>query len=87
MSASFANLSQWTLPSWLQVESRSVATFDRGYVLLALSMYMIGLIMVASSSMPVAERIFDNPFHFIVRHMVYIVLSLGVAAQIGRAHV
>lgn len=80
MSASFANLSQWTLPSWLQVESRSVATFDRGYVLLALSMYMIGLIMVASSSMPVAERIFDNPFHFIVRHMVYIVLSLGVAA-------
>ena len=79
MSVSFANLSQWTLPSWLQVESRSVATFDRGYVLLALSMYMIGLIMVASSSMPVAERIFDNPFHFIVRHMIYIVLSLGVA--------
>jgi len=80
MSVSFANFSQWTLPSWLQVESRSVSTFDRGYVLLALSMYMIGLIMVASSSMPIAERIFDNPFHFIVRHMIYIILSLGVAA-------
>jgi cell division protein FtsW len=40
---------------------------------------MIGLIMVASSSMPIAERIFDNPFHFIVRHMIYIILSLGVA--------
>ena len=79
MSVSFANFSQWTLPSWLQVESRSVSTFDRGYVLLALSMYMIGLIMVASSSMPIAERIFDNPFHFIVRHMIYIILSLGVA--------
>ena len=63
MSVSFANFSQWTLPSWLQVESRSVSTFDRGYVLLALSMYMIGLIMVASSSMPIAERIFD--IHFI----------------------
>ncbi|WP_239059217.1 MULTISPECIES: cell division protein FtsW [unclassified Colwellia] len=67
------------MPTWLQVESRSVATFDRSYVLLALSMYMIGLIMVASSSMPIAERLFENPFHFIVRHMIYIVLSLGVA--------
>lgn len=79
MSVSFAKLSQWTMPTWLQVESRSVATFDRRYVLLALSMYMIGLIMVASSSMPIAERLFENPFHFIVRHMIYIVLSLGVA--------
>ena len=80
MIASFANLSQWTLPPWLRVESSSVATFDRSYVLLALSMYMIGLIMVASSSMPIAERLFANPFHFIVRHMIYIMLSLGVAA-------
>lgn len=80
MSISFANLSQWSVPHWLQIESRTVSTFDRGYVLLALSMYMIGLIMVASSSMPIAERIFENPFHFIVRHMIYICLSLIVAA-------
>ncbi len=79
MSLSLANISQWTLPSWLQVESRSVSTFDRSYVLLALCMYTIGLIMVASSSMPVAERLFDNPFHFIIRHMIYIGLSLGIA--------
>jgi len=79
MSYSLTNLSQWRLPPWLQIESSSVATFDRSYVLLALSMYMIGLIMVASSSMPIAERLFDNPFHFIVRHMIYIGLSLGVA--------
>ncbi len=80
MSASFANLSQWSLPGWLRIESSNVSTFDRSYVLLALCMYTIGLIMVASSSMPVAERLFDNPFHFIIRHMVYIVLSLGIAA-------
>jgi cell division protein FtsW len=79
MSLSFANISQRTLPSWLQVESRSVSTFDRSYVLLALCMYTIGLIMVASSSMPVAERLFDNPFHFIIRHMIYIGLSLFIA--------
>ncbi|MGB2742119.1 MAG: cell division protein FtsW [Cognaticolwellia sp.] len=80
MSASFNNPSSWALPQWLQFESSTVATFDRSYVVLAISMYMIGLIMVASSSMPIAERLFDNPFHFIVRHSVYIFLSLMVAA-------
>lgn len=79
MSASFANLSQWSLPTWLKMESSSVSTFDRSYLILALSMYMIGLVMVASSSMPVAERLFDNPFHFVVRHMIYICLSIGIA--------
>ncbi|MFT6902123.1 MAG: cell division protein FtsW [Colwellia sp.] len=80
MSLSFANLSQWALPPWLQTDERAVETFDRSYIILAFSMYIIGLIMVASSSMPIAERLFDNPFHFIVRHMIYIILSLGVAA-------
>nr|WP_235839682.1 cell division protein FtsW [Cognaticolwellia mytili] len=61
------------------MESSAVSTFDRSYLILALSMYMIGLVMVASSSMPVAERLFANPFHFVVRHMIYICLSLGVA--------
>jgi len=55
------------------------AVFDRSIIVIALVMYMIGLIMVASSSMPVAERLFNNPFHFVIRHAVYIVLSLGIA--------
>ena len=55
------------------------AVFDRSFIVLALLMYMIGLIMVASSSMPVAERLFNNPFHFVIRHAIYIVLSLGIA--------
>lgn len=62
--------------------------FDRSFVVLVLVMYMIGLIMVASSSMPVAERLFNNPFHFVIRHTIYIVLSLsiaGVALQIPMA--
>ncbi len=55
------------------------AVFDRGFVVIAIVMHMIGLIMVASSSMPVAERLFNNPFHFVIRHTIYIVLSLGLA--------
>ncbi len=71
-----------------KLASNNNAVFDRNFVILALIMYMIGLIMVASSSMPVAERLFNNPFHFVIRHTIYIVLSLaiaGVALQIPMA--
>jgi len=68
-----------SLPQWIIPSSTDVATFDRSYIVLAISMYMIGLVMVASSSMPVAERLFDNPFHFIIRHMIYICISLFFA--------
>ncbi|GLX77798.1 putative lipid II flippase FtsW [Thalassotalea insulae] len=67
------------IPAWFTIEPQSVATFDRSYIILAVAMYMIGLVMVASSSMPVAERLFDNPFHFVIRHMIYICLSLLIA--------
>jgi cell division protein FtsW len=67
------------LPQWLTLQSNNTSTFDRSYVLLAFSMYMIGLVMVASSSMPVAERLFDDPFHFVVRHMIYICISIVIA--------
>ena len=62
-----------------ETTAQSGMVFDRGFVVLALVMYMIGLVMVASSSMPVAERLFNNPFHFVIRHTIYIVLSLGIA--------
>ncbi len=68
------------LTEWLANEHAEVSTFDRSFVVLAITMYMIGLVMVATSSMPIAERLFGNPFHFVIRHSIYIVLSLGIAA-------
>lgn len=75
----FKLLSSMKMPQWLSLSSAPTTTFDRSYIVLAISMYMIGLIMVASSSMPVAERLFDDPFHFVIRHLIYIMLSLFVA--------
>lgn len=36
----------------------------------------LGFVMVASASMPVAERLTGNPFYFVARHSFYILLSL-----------
>lgn len=85
MRAYFQQLKLPKFLSTLGYNSNAGVTFDRGFILLAIAMYMIGLIMVASSSMPIAERLFDNPFHFVIRHMIYIVLSLiigGLALQV-----
>ena len=73
------NMQQW-FTSLFDAPVVSKATFDRGYVVLGLAMYVIGLVMVASSSMPVAERLFNDPFHFVTRHFIYIGLSLSIAA-------
>lgn len=81
---------QLSLPNMTQVSDwfnnadthQSAATFDRGFIIIVASLYAIGLIMVASASMPVAERLFDNPFHFIIRHAIYIVISLVMAALV-----
>lgn len=71
-----------SLPKWLQDESNvnNQITFDRGFIVLAIAMYLFGLIMVASSSMPIGEKLYNNPFHFVIRHGIYIILSLGIAA-------
>jgi cell division protein FtsW len=66
------------LTEWLARENTKVETFDRGFIVLAISMYMVGLVMVATSSMPIAERLFNNPFHFVFRHSIYILLSLVI---------
>lgn len=67
------------LPFWQSGHPSTKITFDRTYIVLGVMMYMIGLVMVASSSMPVAERMFNDPFYFVMRHGIYICISLVVA--------
>ncbi|RTE86318.1 MULTISPECIES: putative lipid II flippase FtsW [Gammaproteobacteria] len=49
--------------------------FDRLLLWCAIFLLSFGLIMVASSSMPVAERLTGNPFHFVFRHSFYLLVS------------
>jgi len=82
MTTSTEPMKQLMLPEWLSLRSAPASTFDRTYIVLGVAMYVIGLIMVASSSMPIAERLFNNPFHFMIRHTIYIGLSVGIAAVV-----
>ena len=61
----------------IQVMNRLPAEVSARNVLIfcLLSLICIGTVMVASASMPYAERIYDNPNHFIFRHLAYLVFA------------
>lgn len=60
-------------------QQQAVMLYDRQLLLLMLALTAIGLVMVTSASMPVGERLMDNPFHYVIRHSIYIVLSVIAA--------
>lgn len=49
--------------------------YDVGLLLVALALMSIGLIIVTSASMPIADRLYDNPFHFAIRHTIYLIAA------------
>lgn len=53
--------------------------YDLGFLLIALALMSIGLLLVTSASMPTAARLFENPFHFAIRHGIYLLLAISAA--------
>lgn len=43
---------------------------------------LTGLVMVTSASFPISARLTDQPFHFMFRHAIFLVLALGVSSVI-----
>jgi cell division protein FtsW len=60
-------------------QTASKQPYDVILLLLALALLSIGFIIVTSASMPVADRLYQNPFHFAVRHGIYIILAITAA--------
>jgi cell division protein FtsW len=71
----------WTWPEHIQaLRSREVpGELDAPLLLGALGLATFGLVMVASSSMAIAEGSGAGAFHHAIRHLVFLGLGLGVA--------
>ncbi|TCB82088.1 putative lipid II flippase FtsW [Acinetobacter sp. ANC 4173] len=80
-----ASLAQTTINKVQQVYQRISpqipAEFTARNVLIfcVIALLCLGSIMVASASMPYADRMLENPFHYVVRHAISIVVA-GIAA-------
>ena len=66
---------------WYQ-QQQSTMLYDRQLLLIMFALIAIGVVMVTSASMPVGERLTGNPFYFVIRHGMYLCLSLLVAAAV-----
>ncbi len=69
------------LSRWFRTPSPE-AMFDRQLVWLALSLMLIGLVMVTSASFPISSRLTDQPFHFMFRHAIFLLLALMTSTVI-----
>lgn len=53
-------------------------TVDRGMLAAILTIIVFGVVLVAAASPPVAERIGVGQYHFVKRHLVFLLPALGV---------
>lgn len=51
--------------------------YNLSLLLVALCLFSIGFVIVTSASMPIAERLHDNPYYFSIRHGIYIGIAIG----------
>ncbi|WP_100656590.1 cell division protein FtsW [Alteromonas flava] len=63
----------------LQHSDNAPRYYDLTIVLVSIALMAIGFVIVTSASMPVAARLFDNPFHFAIRHTIYLGLAISAA--------
>ena len=67
-----------------QPVSRPIALYDKWLMSSVLCLLVIGLMMVASSSVMVSTKYFHQPFHFLVRQACYLLVGLALSLIIIR---
>ncbi|HGE6054539.1 TPA: cell division protein FtsW [Vibrio cholerae] len=76
LSGSFTKLSHW-----LRTSSPETL-FDRQLVWIAFGLMLIGLVMVTSASFPISSRLTDQPFHFMFRHAIFLLLAFITSSMV-----
>ncbi|MFN3899796.1 MAG: putative lipid II flippase FtsW [Alishewanella aestuarii] len=70
------------LDAWWQ--ARDEGTFDNVFLTALLLVLAFGLVMVTSASISVAERLYGNPLHFTIRHLIYMAMGFTAAYVVTR---
>lgn len=58
--------------------------YDPGVVLSAIALASLGLVMVASSSISIADSQHIGPFFYLIRHVVFLALGISLACVVAR---
>ncbi|HET6545838.1 MAG TPA: putative lipid II flippase FtsW [Rhodanobacteraceae bacterium] len=60
-------------------------SYDASLLLAATALASLGIVMVASSSIAVADGQNIGEFHFLIRHLIFLSLGIGLAIVVARA--
>lgn len=63
---------------------RTPLLYDRTLILTAFALILFGLLMVATSSIVIAKQLYNQPFYYLVRQTIYLVLGLVAAGVMLR---
>lgn len=64
--------------------SRPLALYDKWLISAVIGLLIIGLMMVASSSVMVSTKFYHQPFHFLIRQACYLFFGLFIAILVMR---
>ncbi|WP_412514037.1 cell division protein FtsW [Shewanella indica] len=79
----FGTSLKWRWSDWFgEKQSRGMQLYDRRLLLAVLSLIAFGFVMVMSASMPEAQSLTGNPFHFVTRHLFYLAGCVVIAAVV-----
>ncbi len=53
---------------------QAIVLYDRYLLIAAIALLVFGLLMVTSTSIVIADRLFHSPFHFLIRQACYLAL-------------
>lgn len=70
-----------SIKRWVTTASPEVL-YDRQLVWISLGLMLTGLVMVTSASFPISTRLTDQPFHFMFRHAIFLLLAISTSAVI-----
>ncbi|NNG14198.1 MAG: putative lipid II flippase FtsW, partial [Gammaproteobacteria bacterium] len=71
-------------PTGRNKRSNVQATFDHALLIAVLIILGLGLVMVASASISIADRQLGQPFYYLMRQGLYVLLGIGMAAVVTR---
>ncbi|MXR70850.1 cell division protein FtsW [Shewanella sp. JBTF-M18] len=79
----FGSSLSWSLPNlFSQREAPGMQLYDRALLFAIISLISFGFIMVMSASMPEATSLTGNPYHFMWRHVAYLMGCALIAAVV-----
>ncbi|QFU20730.1 cell division protein FtsW [Shewanella eurypsychrophilus] len=79
----FGSSVNWRLPNLFRDnEAPGMQLYDRALLFSVLGLICFGFVMVMSASMPEAQSLTGNPFHFVIRHVAYLIGCVFIAAVV-----